>query len=265
MRRTLAYTIKIAPCFMILILSYGCGFRKSGLTSPQPIVVQKKSLSSPSEFISAQEKAEIAALKDADNFYPHAPGLMWNLVGTANGQTYKLVRYAAIPADMPAGGFVYKWLRDGSPVQQEVYMVEPNAIDCVGIGPGGTFRYDPPLPVLPLPAISGAAWSWKGKLVSAGGAGSATVNCKLTGPISLKTDLTSYKSVFQVTANFLVARPKGVENIRSETWFLPGTGMVRQVVNNGKRVLVVDMNSMKGIPASAKYPAKIGNNDIPKK
>jgi len=250
---------------MILILLYGCGSRKGGLTSPQPIIVKQKSIHSPSEFISAQEKAEMAALKDADDFYPHAPGLMWNLVGTANGQTYQFVRYATIPANMPAGGFVYKWLRDGSPVQQEVYMVEPNVIDCVGIGPGGAFRYDPPLPVLPLPARSGSTWSWKGKLISAGGAVSATANCKLTGPISLKTDVTSYKSVYQVTAKFLVTRPKSVEKIRSDTWFLPGTGMVRQVVNNGKRVLVIDMISIKGASASVKpNPAKNGNNDISK-
>lgn len=220
---------------------------------------------SPENSVSAQEKAEIAALKDADNFYPHAPGLMWNMVGVANGQTYKLVRYATIPADMPAGGFVYKWLRDGTPVQQEVYMEEPKVIDCVGIGPGATFRYDPPMPVLPLPVQSGATWTWKGKLVSAGGAVAATANCKLTGPISLKTDTANYKGVYQVSETFLVSRSKAAETIRSDTWFLPGTGMVRQVVNNGKRVLVVDMISMKGIPASVKSNTlKNGNTDIPK-
>ena len=207
------------------------------------------------------------------SLFRHEAGISWDLTALVDGQQYHLTRLpvnVTPPIDtikngatagqksalQPQSGFSYLWMRDGKIVQAETYRVDDKAIYCVSTGEKSFCRFIPPIEVLPLPLKGGETWSWKGKFVSPAGEIPAIAECKVSGPIGLKTSSAVFTTVYEVEKKFTLQEKQGSKSLINTQWYKPGVGLVREVQDDGQRVTTTDITQFHSLKTMAPSVSK---------
>lgn len=125
-----------------------------------------------------------------------------------------------------------KIVKDGVPIEEEVYVVTTDQVAVKSMGTGETF--DPPLPLIKFPMSVGDAFDWEGKIVFAGHelAGKAKAVTSRDTP-----DLaTGPRETLKVAVQLEISDGSPKPAIRKlDYWFAEGVGPIRRDYGNQVR------------------------------
>lgn len=175
----------------------------------------------------------------AENLFPTGVGSTWSYITHISGQPGPVNQSASVVSAKKNGSttsVVMSYSQNGTPVQQETYLVTPTSVSRSRSGANGANVITPPLPVIKYPMTVGKSWTWKGNIAMPTGKFDGSATLKVVSKSKVKTAAKTFDA-YEVRLDLKVMAGGSSADFVNTYWFAPGVGLVKQSMTvNGQTI-----------------------------